>query len=332
MLKGDDADLFQDQGRASTLAAMAELTSEDADSWEQLLRPSTSSDQTVMKETSKLRTSNFFGSAKRRVPALRQHVKLTANPMRSFTSTMQAQGFHGRAATKCIKLHKSVLDQVAFVRQVDRKFILVSVKQADGAGKGHDSDLLLCIDQHAADERVRLEKLELELFGADGRSRNIDTHEHDPALILQVNASERATIESSDALVRSWGFDFEPCPSREWVSDVSGSAPSWHYVLRASPRIEKRIANADDFREFIQLLSTENTYATLSALRPPVITRLLHSRACRSAIMFGDHLSVDQCKTLLDELRQCNLPFQCAHGRPSVVPLAEFRDIKLTTG
>jgi DNA mismatch repair protein MLH3 len=310
---------------------MAELTSEDADSRSQLLESSTSLAQVVMEGATKLRTSNFFDSTKCRVPALRQRVKLTVNSKRSFTSTMQVQGFHGRAAKKCIKLHKSVLDHVSFVRQVDRKFILVSVKQADGSHKGRSSDLLLCIDQHAADERVRLEKLELELFGADGRSRNIDTHEHDPALILQVNASERAVMESSDTLLRSWGFDFEPCPSSEWISDVPGSTSSWHYVLRASPKIEKRAANADDFREFIQLLSTTHSYTTLSTLRPPVITRLLHSRACRSAIMFGDHLSVDQCKTLLDNLRQCNLPFQCAHGRPSVVPLAEFQDVKLTS-
>lgn len=254
------------------------------------------------------------------------------NPMRSFSSTMQVQGFHGRKAKKCIKLHKSVLDHMTFVRQVDRKFILVAVKQSHGSQEDGGSDLLLCIDQHAADERVRLEKLEVELFGDDGRSRNIDIHEHDPALILQVNASERRTMESNDALLRSWGFDFELCPHGEWASNTRGEGcgtiSSGRFLLRTSPKIEKRIANADDFREFVQVLATTHSYATLSTLRPPVVTRLLHSRACRSAIMFGDFLSVDQCKALLDELRQCQLPFQCAHGRPSVVPLAEFQDAK----
>jgi len=122
---------------------MAELTSEDADSRSQLLESSTSLAQVVMEGATKLRTSNFFDSTKCRVPALRQRVKLTVNSKRSFTSTMQVQGFHGRAAKKCIKLHKSVLDHVSFVRQVDRKFILVSVKQADGSHKGRSSDLLL---------------------------------------------------------------------------------------------------------------------------------------------------------------------------------------------
>lgn len=37
--------------------------------------------------------------------------------------------------------------------------------------------------------------------------------------------------------------------------------------------------------------------------------------------MFNDELSVDQCRDLVQQLSQCTFPFQCAHGRPSIVPL-----------
>ena len=39
--------------------------------------------------------------------------------------------------------------------------------------------------------------------------------------------------------------------------------------------------------------------------------------------MFGDRLDHEDCSQLLDSLAQCDLPFQCAHGRPSSVVLVE---------
>jgi len=57
---------------------------------------------------------------------------------------------------------------------------------------------------------------------------------------------------------------------------------------------------------------------------PQGIVDMLISRACRSAVMFNDTLSMDECRTLVDRLAECAFPFQCAHGRPSVVPLVDI--------
>jgi DNA mismatch repair protein MLH3 len=40
--------------------------------------------------------------------------------------------------------------------------------------------------------------------------------------------------------------------------------------------------------------------------------------------MFNDELSIEQCKTLLSRLAECAFPFQCAHGRPSMIPLLDL--------
>ena len=37
--------------------------------------------------------------------------------------------------------------------------------------------------------------------------------------------------------------------------------------------------------------------------------------------MFQDALDLDQCERLVHRLGQTRNPFQCAHGRPSLVPL-----------
>lgn len=42
--------------------------------------------------------------------------------------------------------------------------------------------------------------------------------------------------------------------------------------------------------------------------------------------MFNDPLILEECSHLLDRLLQCAFPFQCAHGRPSMVPLVDLGD------
>ncbi|PGH22906.1 hypothetical protein AJ80_02955 [Polytolypa hystricis UAMH7299] len=64
---------------------------------------------------------------------------------------------------------------------------------------------------------------------------------------------------------------------------------------------------------------------------PKGIIDLLVSRACRSAIMFNDSLTRKECVSLLSRLAQCAFPFQCAHGRPSMVPLVSLGQITTTT-
>jgi len=40
--------------------------------------------------------------------------------------------------------------------------------------------------------------------------------------------------------------------------------------------------------------------------------------------MFNDELSKEQCEALVGRLAKCKFPFQCAHGRPSLVPLVDL--------
>lgn len=57
---------------------------------------------------------------------------------------------------------------------------------------------------------------------------------------------------------------------------------------------------------------------------PRPLRRLIESRACRGAIMFNDPLSQDQACTLVERLARTEFPFQCAHGRPSLIPLVRI--------
>lgn len=57
------------------------------------------------------------------------------------------------------------------------------------------------------------------------------------------------------------------------------------------------------------------------ASHSPLCFALVYTQACRGAIKFGDMLTLPQCRDILSKLTQCKLPFQCAHGRPTMLPL-----------
>lgn len=40
--------------------------------------------------------------------------------------------------------------------------------------------------------------------------------------------------------------------------------------------------------------------------------------------MFNDILSLEECEQLVTQLSRCAFPFQCAHGRPSMVPIVNI--------
>jgi DNA mismatch repair protein MLH3 len=176
------------------------------------------------------------------------------------------------------------------VQQVDRKFILIV--------STHEPHLLCVVDQHAADERVRLEELE-------NMYLNMPAFPRTPVHVkMHLNETEQALVNNFQETLARWGFEIDRNTS----------------TLISVPMVDHRVAGVEDFFEYLLALAVSPALR----IRPPVITRFLHSRACRSAIMFGDKLSIATCEKLLSDLRICRLPFQCAHGRPSIIPLVQM--------
>nr|CAH7759471.1 unnamed protein product [Callosobruchus chinensis] len=77
-------------------------------------------------------------------------------------------------------------------------------------------------------------------------------------------------------------------------------------------------------KELVELL--RSTRGSTSSSLPKFLQDIISLEACRGAIKFGDTLSKDQCTDLLTMLPSCNLPFQCAHGRPTLVPLLHLKN------
>lgn len=224
------------------------------------------------------------------------------------------------------------------VNQVDDKYIFATCHH-NKYGR-----MLVCIDQHAAHERVILEELTRETIQAIKQQASVDASISDSTTTkdssddftsdknasvstiydrsmemrenLWITAKEKDHILYRGVkLFKNWGYDFT-------ITDSKTDTHKYKIMFRKLPIIQRVQTTTKDFMNYLHLLiDNAHTPASLDILRPPAVQVILAYRACRSAIKFGDTLDRDECQELLDLLVQTDLPFQCAHGRPSIVPI-----------
>ena len=221
-----------------------------------------------------------------------------------------------------LKITKEMLSNAEFIAQLDSKFIIVKMN-----GK------LCAIDQHAADERIGLERLEKAL------EQKLNSKENDHKFFF--NLSKKKRISSEDLLKKVVLPEPTHIPlstsQLQQIKDNIGFIHQWKFSLvmneqctelklTSVPGMFDRVATSNDFTQFLQVIETRSY--DVSLVRPAFIKRTLASYACRYAIMFGDVLTEEVCKQVIQDLSNCDMSFICAHGRPSVVPLIDLASIE----
>lgn len=207
-------------------------------------------------------------------------------------------------------MNKDCLMKANVLQQLDRKYIAV-VAQGN----------LAVIDQHAADERIRLEQLRKEVLEGVGRQK-VTVLEYEEELMLPLGGLQ--LLQNYSEQIEYWGWRYKIFSRNE--ASVKRKAHQLHRssckaTLTAVPCILGVDLTAKDLSEYIrQLAQTDGSSAA-----PPAVLRILSFKACRGAIMFGDLLLPSECALLVDELKKTSLCFQCAHGRPTTVPLVNLK-------
>jgi DNA mismatch repair protein MutL len=203
-----------------------------------------------------------------------------------------------------------------------------------------DDDLLV-VDQHAAHERVNFERLRAAVAGDGDGDSDVDdvgaggvrplsdgsddatrpaepagvreapgplpVRELEPPATLTLSPGEAALVEAhADALERL-GFGLDPFGGRT-------------YRLTSVPAPLGRPADADALRETLAALDEGETEG-----RDPAAVRedMLRDLACHPSLKAGDELSGEAATDLLRRLGQCDQPYACPHGRPTVLSVAE---------
>ena len=161
-----------------------------------------------------------------------------------------------------------------------------------------EGDDLLVIDQHAAHERVNFERLRASLSG-----EAIERAELSPPETLSLSPAEAAVVTERADELAALGFDAEP---------FGGTTVK----LSAVPAPLGRPADAGAFRETLAALASGDD---IEDARETALADL----ACHPSLKAGDALKVEDAQALVNRLGQCEQPFACPHGRPTVLSVNE---------
>ncbi|KAI3426607.1 uncharacterized protein J3R85_009802 [Psidium guajava] len=221
-----------------------------------------------------------------------------------------ASGFLHLAGDSLVptSISRNCLVNARVLQQVDKKFIPVV---AGGT--------LAVIDQHAADERIRLEELRRKVLS--GEAKTISYLESEKELVLPEIGCQ--LLLNYGEQIKDWGWicNINAQGSRSFRMDIN--------LLQRQPTVVTLLAvpcilgvdlNDVDLLEYLQQLADTDGASTM----PPAVLRVLNFKACRGAIMFGDTLLLSECSLIVEELKRTSLCFQCAHGRPTTVPLVDL--------
>ncbi|XP_058511140.1 DNA mismatch repair protein Mlh3 isoform X4 [Ochotona princeps] len=222
-----------------------------------------------------------------------------------------------------------MIHSMQVLRQVDNKFIacLMSTKAEEDDKAG--GNLLVLVDQHAAHERIRLEQLLTESYEkqqpqGSGRKKLLSSTVI-PPLEISVTEEQRRLLWCYHKNLEDLGLEFI-FPDTNDSLVLVGKVPLCFVEREASElrrgrsTVTKSIVE-EFLREQVELLQTTGSiHGTL----PLTVQKVLASQACHGAIKFNDGLSLEESCRLIEALSCCQLPFQCAHGRPSMLPLANI--------
>eukprot|EP00043_Microstomoeca_roanoka_P016887 m.174575 g.174575 ORF g.174575 m.174575 type:complete len:964 (+) comp16540_c0_seq1:69-2960(+) len=248
--------------------------------------------------------------------ALRRMDLAISEPYQDPVMTLDAMKiYRGLSTTQSQRFDNSSFNDFQVLGQVDNKFVACVFRQTP-----HDSCVLILIDQHAAHERIRLERLEEEYFPATQTPRCKEQCALAEAWDLQLSERDASIAERCREGLLMWGIGI----TRSDADLIRVTHLPAALVDTSGPKQRLRV-NRSTVDEFIE---SEITYLRDNDGRrrwtiPPTVQDVLNTRACHGAIRFGDELTLEQCRNLIRELSTCKLPFQCAHGRPSIAPLLD---------
>ncbi|MCK5097640.1 MAG: DNA mismatch repair protein MutL, partial [Desulfobacteraceae bacterium] len=158
-------------------------------------------------------------------------------------------------------------------------------------------DGMILVDQHAAHERIIYEKLKAGNQNAIVQSQTLLMPE-----TLELGFREADLLSQIVEDLSKYGFDIEP---------FGGTT----FIVKAVPAIVDKKETAPFILEMIDSLIDKKT----STLKNQWLEDTLILMACHSAIKANQKLSTPEMEQLLIDLKKCDNPFHCPHGRPTMI-------------
>lgn len=159
---------------------------------------------------------------------------------------------------------------------------------------------LYIIDQHAAHEKVLYERTMNNL-----NSRNFTSQYLSPPIILTLSMQEEELLKRYMDNFTQIGFEIEPFGGKE-------------YSIRAVPDNLFGIAQQDLFIEMLDSLGEQT-----GRMKAEVINEKIASMSCKAAVKGNHKMTAMEAESLIAELLTLENPYNCPHGRPTIISMTK---------
>ena len=162
-------------------------------------------------------------------------------------------------------------------------------------------DKMYLIDQHAAHEKVLYEQTMKRLKNHMFTSQRIS-----PPVILTLSLKEEEALKTHLDVFEKLGFEIEPFGGME-------------YALSAIPDNLFGITERSLFLEILDDLVDQSVRGT-----PQSVLEKVASMSCKAAVKGNHRMSAKEAHALIDELLTLENPYNCPHGRPTIISMSKY--------
>ncbi len=165
---------------------------------------------------------------------------------------------------------------------------------------------LFIVDQHAAHEKVNYERLIKKLRNNENCSQNIY-----PPIVVSLSNAEAQYVTKYNENFLNVGFTIEHFGGLDYtISTVPME------LLSQNP--------ADYFHEMLdELMEGKNSKET------ETVNLKIATMACKASVKGNMHLSVFEADKLISELLTLDNPYNCPHGRPTIISFSKYEIEKM---
>lgn len=168
-----------------------------------------------------------------------------------------------------------------------------------------DENCFYLIDQHAAHERIFYEKLLRQFRDSEKHSQPIML----PIIINSTLSSEKKEEGWKNALSKM-GFLIEDFGPKT-------------FIVKEIPMF-MGLEEANDFlNDFM-----DNAHDGIYLENMPAVEKII-MKSCKSAVKAHDYLKNDEIDQLIKDLKNCENPFSCPHGRPTFIKMTQYEIEKM---
>ena len=162
-------------------------------------------------------------------------------------------------------------------------------------------DKLFIIDQHAAHEKVLYEKTMATL-----KTKEFSSQQLSPPAILSLTMPEEEILKKYLNEFEKLGYAVEHFGGRE-------------YAVCAVPA---NIFGVDVKQLFMEMLGDLEKIS--GKLTPDIILHRVATMSCKAAIKGKQKITVEEMEQLFDDLMKLENPYNCPHGRPTIISMTKY--------